>query len=402
MTRRAFALSVALQTVRAQDWKLWGGPARDFRFPATLSGKWPAAGPKQAWSRPLGSDGHSGVAIEGGTLYTMYRNGSREVVTALAAKDGKTIWEHEYAVNFRNPDPNIGLGPHAMPQIVGDRVFTAGSSGIVHALDKRSGKVLWSHELVRKFEGTRLPWGYSCHGLPYRDNIIYSVGGSKALIALRQHDGSVDWARHQYKNAHSSPLLIQIAGLEQLVILHAAGVLAVNPINGDEQWRHAHSTDWGLAVATPVWNGSDLLLISSAYGTGSRVLRLSRDSNTVRASEVWKDAAIQIHFGTAASQGDWLIAASGHHTARVIMFDWKTGRVAWRSSDFAKAHVLDVGGKLLILDEDGLLALATATEKGLTVHAKAQVLRNRSWTPPTVSGNRIYLRDQRSLVALEG
>jgi outer membrane protein assembly factor BamB len=351
----------------------------------------------------MGGDGYSGIAAESGVLYSMYRSGSDEVVIAVSATDGKTLWEHRYTADFRNPDPkSIALGPHAMPQVVGGRVFTAGVSGIVHALDKKTGKVIWTHDLWREFGGTRVDWGYSCHGLPFRDTIIYLSGGrGKAVISFRQADGSAVWARHSFQNAHSSPLLINVGGLDQVVFVHADEIFSVNPINGDAQWAHPHKTDWGLAIATPVWNGGDLLFISSAYDTGARVVELTRAGNAVSAKEVWSERKLQIHFGTIVSQGAHLIASSGSRTALMTMFEWRTGKIAWQTRDFVKAHVVSSGNKLIIVDADGTVGLATATPQGLTVHTKAAVLTSTAWTPPTLAGTTLFVRDRQNLIALD-
>jgi len=389
----------------APAWTVWGGPGRDFRVSsAGLAAKWPAGGPPKVWSRTLGEDGYSGISVENNILYSGFRRGPNEVFTALSAADGKTIWEHSTPAPFRNAyQDRVGPGPYAMPQLIGNLAFVAGATGIVHALDKKTGKVIWKHDLYREFGATRMEYGYSCHGLPYRDTIIYLAGGlDKAIISFRQADGGVVYARHTFSNAHSSPLLIQVGGLEQVAILHATEALAINPINGDIQWRHPHKTDYGLAIATPVWNGKDLLLVSSAYNTGSRMLELTRTGDRTSVKEAWRDQKLQIQFGTVVSQGEHLIGSSGHRgPAFLTMFEWRTGRLAWQNRDFAKAHVIAADGKLILLDEDGNLALASATPQALTVHSKASVLTSLSWTPPTLAGSRLYARDRHNLTVFE-
>jgi hypothetical protein len=71
----------------------------------------------------------------------------------------------------------------------------------------------------------------------------------------------------------------------------------------------------------------------------------------------------------------------------------------WRDRTFPKASLVAVGKQLLLLDEEGVLALATPGETGLTVHGKMPVLENNAWTPPTVAGSRVYLRDRRTIAA---
>ncbi|HUD99299.1 MAG TPA: hypothetical protein VMR62_06965, partial [Bryobacteraceae bacterium] len=117
-----------------EDWLVWGGKNRDFIVnTAGLADSWPAEGPKKIWSRPLG-DGYSAVAEEGGVLYTAYRRNSHDVITALDAATGKTIWEYEYDNPFTNSySEAVGPGPYAMPEVVGDRLITASGTGKIHS-----------------------------------------------------------------------------------------------------------------------------------------------------------------------------------------------------------------------------------------------------------------------------
>src|SRR5690349_1021466 len=162
----------------AEDWLVWGGKNRDFQVNTSgLADSWPAGGPKKLWSRPLG-DGYSAIAVERGVLYTGFRRGSKDVITALDAATGKTRWEYEYENPFTNSySEAVGPGPYAMPQVIGDRVVTASATGKIHSIDKKTGRPVWSHDLYAEFGATRLEFGYACHALPYKDTLIYLAGG---------------------------------------------------------------------------------------------------------------------------------------------------------------------------------------------------------------------------------
>src|SRR5580700_2326602 len=143
MRRREFLslpLTLSAASVPAgDDWPVWGGKNRDFIVNATgLADSWPASGPKKIWSRALG-DGYSPIAEEAGVLYTGFRRGSNDVVTALDAATGKTIWEYEYSSRFTNSFNEVGPGPYAMPQVIGDRVIAAGATGRIFSIDKKTG-----------------------------------------------------------------------------------------------------------------------------------------------------------------------------------------------------------------------------------------------------------------------
>jgi hypothetical protein len=153
----------------AEPWRTWGGPRGNFTSAATgLAAAWPAGGPPRVWKRTLG-DGYSGISAEYGVLYTAYRRGSNDVVIAIDEGPGKTLWETAYAAPFSNAGGGgIAPGPYAMPQVIGDRIVMASGTGVLLSLDKRTGKIVWQHDLYREFGGTRLGFGYSCHPLPYK------------------------------------------------------------------------------------------------------------------------------------------------------------------------------------------------------------------------------------------
>ena len=395
-----------------ESWPVWGGPRRDFTSSSTgLAAAWPPDGPRRLWSRKLG-DGYSAIAEEKGVLYTAYRRGDQDVTIALEAATGKTIWEHASDEPFKNAySEAVGPGPYAMPQVIRDRVVTASGAGRVHSLDKRTGRPVWSHDLYSEFGGTRLQFGYSCHALPYRDTLIYLVGGAapwfgfgrgSAIVAFRQGDGAVAWRNQGFTNAHSSPLLIEVDGQPQVVALLADRVIGFSPEDGALLWSHPHPTQNGLAISTPVWAEGNVLFVSSAYSGGARGLQLRQSGGETRVTELWHNPRIQLHFGAAVRVGDWVYVSSGHSgPAFVSAVEVKTGRVAWQTRDFAKAQLLHADGRLLILDEDGVLGLARATPERLEVLARAPLHERLSWTPPTLVGTRLYTRDRATIGALE-
>ncbi len=387
----------------SSEWLLWGGPRRDFVTAfAGLASAWPSDGPRKVWGRLLG-DGYSPIAVEGTTLYTAYHRGSQDVIVAIDARTGTNLWEHAYESRFQAWDPKaIGPGPYAMPQVVGDRLVTASGAGKIHSIDKKTGRPVWSRDLYSEFGGTRLEWGYSCHALPYKDGLILLAGGrGSGALALRKSDGTVIWKNLDFKNAHSSPLLIEVDGQPQVVALLASEVIGFNPENGQMLWQHRHNTNYGLAVSTPVWGPGNLLFVSSAYSGGSRVLHLSQSDGKTAVKELWHSPRLQAHFGTVIRLGDYLYLSSGEGTALMTCVNLRSGEVAWQQRGFAKAQLVAAEGKLILLDEDGTLALVEPTPKEFRVLAKAPVLQNTAWTPPTLAGTTLYLRDRKNLMALD-
>jgi outer membrane protein assembly factor BamB len=183
----------------AADWTTWGGPRRDFRVDPSepLAETWPAAGPRVLWQRHLG-EGYSAIAVSDHTLFTMYRSESRfwqifkaeqEVVIALDEDTGKTKWQFAYDAPFKSDQ---GAGPHIMPQVVGNLVFSIGVTGKLHALSARTGELVWKRDLYQDLGATRMGFGYSSHPLPFGRNLIVMAGGKgKAVAAIDQQSGRI-------------------------------------------------------------------------------------------------------------------------------------------------------------------------------------------------------------------
>ena len=188
-----FAACMLKASAQSSDWPQWGGPHRNFVSDAKgLAVAWPAGGPRRVWSRELG-EGYSAIAAEGGKLFTMYRRGAQEVAIALDAATGKTLWEYAWDAPFSAEySMENGPGPHSTPLVAGGRVYAVGATGRLHALDQKTGKLVWSHDLLNEFKGTIRVNGYACSPVAYQDTIIMLVGGAgNAVMAFRQKDGAV-------------------------------------------------------------------------------------------------------------------------------------------------------------------------------------------------------------------
>jgi outer membrane protein assembly factor BamB len=396
-------LVLSTSAVAQAEWPQWGGPTRDFVSKTKgLAAVWPEKGPKQLWTRDLGQ-GHSAIIVDGDVLYTMYSQGEQESVVSLSATTGKTIWEHKYDAPTAGVDYEYGFGPHSTPLLVGDLLFTVGSIGKVHALDKKTGKVIWSVDLYKDLGGKKMGRGYSCSPLAYKNTLILTLGGAgQALVALNQKDGKIAWKNQTLDLSPASPIIINVDGQEQLVAFMGKEIVGLDPNNGELFWRHPHETEWGLNISTPVWGTDNLLFVSSAYNGGSRVLKLSRREGKTTVEELWFHRRLRVHHSTAIRIGDYVYASSGDFGPAFLSgVNVKTGEIAFQDRRFPKSNFVYADGKLIILDEDGNLALATVSPAGLKVISRVSVMKNLAWTVPTLVGTRLYLRDRRSITALD-
>lgn len=393
-------------------WLQWGGPRRNFMVDTSgLASSWPEGGPRRMWQRVLG-EGHSAVIVEGNRLYTMYRpaglltyirRSQQETIAALDAATGTTVWEHTYDSATDGLNLSEGAGPHSTPLIAGDLLFAAGSRTQLFALEKHSGKVVWSHDLVREFGARQADRGYAPSPIAYRDTVIVPAGGPGAsVMAFNQRTGAVVWQGGSFPLGPGSPILIDVDGQDQLVVSGANEMVGVDPGSGRVLWSHPHKTDWGLNISTPVWGEGNLLLISSAYNNGARLLKLAQANGKTTVEEQWYQNRMRVHIGTMIRLGDYAIGSSGDFgPCPTVAIDLKSGRILWQNREFARSTFLYADNKLIIMDEDGNIGLARPSREGLNVLARASVLTNRAWTVPTLVGTTLYVRDRKNLAAFD-
>ncbi len=294
----ACAIGGAAAGPKGTAWTQWGGPDGSFVAPsAGLAADWPEAGPRKLWSRELGG-GYSAILAEGGRLYTMYRTQGREVVVSLDAASGETVWERGYeAAPHPTHVTQFGDGPRSTPLIVGDRLYTIGVSGRMHCLDKRSGEVVWSHDLWgEEFGGSVLNHGYSSSPIAYANLVYVLVGGEKgSIVALSQKDGRVVWRRHSFGNSYSTPRILEVDGRDELVTFMKGELVGLDPKTGELRWSYAHENQWGQNINMPVMADRNHLFLSSPEA-GARGLKLTRkEDGTVAVEELWSTRKIQFY-----------------------------------------------------------------------------------------------------------
>lgn len=414
LTAAAVVCGAAAAHTNAQ-WAQWGGPNRNFAVETSgLADKWPDEGPKRLWHRTLGS-GFSSIVADDGMLFTMYRKrktDSYEYTVSLDAATGKTLWQKRHLAAVPAATADYGkefTGPNATPLIAGDRLFTLGRNAALHCYQKTDGTILWKHELRKDFGAQLETCGYSCSPVAYGNTILVPLGRTEddkregnSLIAFDQETGDVVWRNQAFRICHSSPILINVQGEDQYVLCTTAGVIGVNPRDGELLWEHSIPEEQFAGVfATPIWNGQNTLYVASrewGYGIG-----LTGSEGKTTAEQVWASRKVPLGMGTPVLIGEMVVGSKrgpGIETP-LMAVDMLTGKRLWLKRSFPMA--VSVGGaeKLIILDHTGRLGLATATRDGLTIHTQSQITEKWSFTVPTLVGKTLYVRDEKQIMALD-
>jgi outer membrane protein assembly factor BamB len=156
-------------------------------------------------------------------------------------------------------------------------------------------------------------------------------------------------------------------------------------------------------VSTPVVGSDNLVFISSEYGGGAKVIELKRIGLRTTATELWSSNRLRLHHGNAIRVGDAIYFSSGGKGSQAILssVDVRSGTIHWQQRSIEKATFVWADQKLITLDQDGDLMIAYPSPKQFKIAAKAPMMTSLSWTPPVLVGTRLFLRDRRSMMAVD-
>lgn len=386
-------------TVRAADWPNWRGLQYDgISREVGLLKSWPAAGPALVWKREL-PGGYSSMAVAGGKLFTQTKEGKEETVLCVDAVSGQPVWEHRYPADYDlHPtlDARFKSGPRSTPAVDGGRVYTLGTTGILLCLEVKTGKPVWSVDLL-KLAGRACPeFGYSNSPVISGDLLFVHPGGpgGNSLAALNKRTGEVVWKALDDPIGYSTPILVKDSGVEQLVHFTATGLVAVTPKEGKLLWRYEWKTNFDLNVATPIYADGQVFL-SSNYGRGAALVRLK---GAAAPEEVYRTQNVQSHFSTCVLYQGHLY---GFTLGRLRCVELKTGEVKWEERGLGNGSLLVADGQLFVLSERGDLVLAEASPAAYNERSRWKALEGTCWSAPVLANGKLYLRNEKTLLALD-
>ncbi len=285
-------------------------------------------------------------------------------------------------------------------------MITVSIDAQVKAWDKRTGEALWQRDLVREHDVDLPQSGYAASPLAWNDVVILPGLGGRApgALALSLETGETVWARHAFLSSHASPLLVTAGGREHVVFHGMNFLVGLDPSDGELLWRTRLRTDAMDNVAfSPLWDAErSQFLVSHSYdGVGTRALRIAQGGDGFEVEEAWTNRRLKVEHTNGVVLDGVLYASDGSSPAYLTAIDLATGERLFMQRGMAKASLLAVADKLLILYEEGVLRLGRPARKGVDVLAERQVLRSNAWTVPTLTGRRLYVRDRFRIKALE-
>jgi outer membrane protein assembly factor BamB len=401
--RLAPLLLALATTAHAADWPQFLGPNRDSTTDETIA-PWTAA-PKVLWRQPVGP-AHSSPVVADGIVYAFYQPGkeSKDALAAYDAATGKKLWEQSYDRDEFTPP--FGPGPRGTPTVDGGQVFTLGGTGVLACWDAKSGEVVWKVDTLKEFASENLTFGVSGSPLVFAGKVFVNVGGKNAgIVAFDRKTGQTAWKATNDGASYSSPIAVGTGEKAQVVFLTKNNLLGVNPATGNVYWKQPFRDLLSESATAPLAAGD--LLVGSSVTLGSIGLKMTEQDGKPAVEQLWRKKELNCYFSTPVAVGEHLYMLNGvlsiTPSINLRCVEAKTGKILWEKKDVGKYHAALVrtgDGKLLMLEDNGGLVLFQPDPKGYKELAKAKV-SGPTWAHPAVSGGRVFLRDEKELIALE-
>ena len=383
------------QTGAGASWPQWRGPNRDGVSKETgLLKQWPAEGPPLVWKASGAGHGYSSFSVANGRLYTMGLRGDREFVVAFDIANGKEVWATAHGGAFRN---DRGDGPRGTPTVDGDRLYALGGNGDLSCIEARTGKVVWSKNVLREFGGSNITWGISESPLVLGNKVLVNAGGENAsIVALNKENGAVIWKSQSDDAGYSSAIPLQVNGGTQVIFFTAQRALGLDVNDGRLLWDYGRPSNNVANVATPIARGNRVF-ISSDYGTGGGVVEIKADG---KAQEIYFTKDMRNHHSSSVLIGDYLY---GFSSSVLTAMKFDTGEIAWRNRSVGKGALVYADGHLYCLSEGGVVGLVEATPTEYREKGRFRIPQDSlpTWAHPVVAGGRLYLRDQDTIYAFD-
>lgn len=377
------------------DWLGFRGSRRDGVVRGVrIETDWAKKPPVAMWRKPVGP-GWSSFAAHGDFFYTQEQRGDDEIVACYKVATGEPVWRHRDPVRFW--ESNGGAGPRATPTLSNGRVYTFGATGILNALDARNGAVVWSHNVATD-TSTKVPmWGFSSSPLVVDDVVVVAASGT--LVGYDIATGQRRWVSPAHGGSYSSPHRTTIDGVVQILLLSETGVTSVAPANGTVLWEHA----WpgGTTIVQPALTADGDVLINSLSGgggAGTRRLAVKHSSSGWNVEERWTSNGLKPYFNDFVVHKGHAIGFDGNILSCIDLTD---GKRKWKGGRYGNGQLVLLPDQdlLLVLTEEGELALVGATTDQFKELGRFPAIEGKTWNHPALVGDVLLVRNGEQMAA---
>lgn len=373
------------------EWPGFRGPSRDGIIRGVrIETDWSASPPVEMWRRPIGP-GWSSFAVHGDLVFTQEQRGENETITCYNVTTGKPVWRHGDAARFW--ESNGGAGPRGTPILNGGRIYSFGATGILNALDARDGSVVWSRNAASDTD-TKVPmWGFSSSPLIVDEVVIVAAAGS--LIAYDLATGEPHWINPAGGDCYSSPHLVHISGIAQVLLQNESGVTGFTPFDGTLLWEYV----WpGHPIVQPTIIEDGGILVSVDDRNGVRRIAVAHGPDGWTVEECWSSVRLKPYFNDSIVHNGHVYGFDG---PRLACIDIKDGTGKWTGGRYGRGQFILLADQdvLLVLSEKGELALVRAAPDKFTELARWAAIEGKTWNHPVLVGDILVVRNGQEMAA---
>ena len=383
-------------TNKDSDWPGFRGPERNGVVRGVrIRTDWAVSPLVELWRRPIGP-GWSSFAVRGDFLYTQEQRGEDEIVACYKVTTGEPVWRHRDAARFW--ESNAGAGPRGTPTLSNGRVYAFGATGILNALDAGSGAVVWSRNAASDTHKKIPGWGFASSPLVVGDVVVIATAG--VLVAYDVAAGNPRWLGPAGGGGYSSPHLMTIAGVPQVLLLNGAGAISVAPADGTVLWQHPWPGD-GIVQPAVTANGDVLIGSGSGLGgakVGVRRIAAAHGSGGWTVEERWTSIGLKPYFNDFVVHKGHAFGFDGSHLACIDLND---GKRQWKDGRYGNGQLVLLPDQdlLLVLSEEGELALVGATPKQFRELARFPAIKGKTWNHPVLVDDVLLVRNGEEMAA---
>jgi outer membrane protein assembly factor BamB len=394
------ALTVAPTAAAQQaptDYTQWRGQGRDgsassFTTPKT----WPEQLTRR-WKVEIG-EGYATPILVGPRVYMLARREGNEVMMALDAETGKSIWETRYPAPHKiaGGAQGHGQGPKSTPLFHDGKLYTLGITGIVSCFNAADGRLLWQKPAPSV---ETLYNNSSMSPIADGGTVIFHVGGHNegALTAFDAANGNIRWAWRGDGPAYASPMIATLGGVRQVVAITQKSVVGVSAASGDLLWQRPFVTQFSNNAITPVV--FDDLVIVSGFEKGVTAFRPTLRDGKWDTETRGENNDVSMFMSNPVLVGDTLYGLSQRASGQLFALNARTGKVLWLGPprEATNSAVVKAGEVLFFLNDDGELIVARSNPEKLDVIRRYTVADSATWAQPTISGRRLFVKDLTAL-----
>jgi len=407
MTLTLLVATVVLAAASAaSDWPQFQGPDRNGLSPETgLLHAFPEGGPKVLWTVKLGV-GFGGPTIRDGKVYVLDRQeDQRDVLRCWDLETGKEEWSAPYDA----PGSVSHNGSRGSAAVDEKYVFTVGVFGDFTCFSRQGHKILWQKNLLKDFGGKKPAWAVAQSPVLYKDWVIVAPqSATVGVAAFNKATGRVAWQSKTIgKMDYSSPLITQVAGQDQVVMMNGSCVAGIDVANGAILWTYEGLPVKTAEVPCPTPIGDGRFFVSGGYDAGCAMFKVEKKGGKFAVTQLFKNDNCNAHIHNVILYKGYLYASCNTNSKNdgLVCLDldgnvkWKTGR----APHFDKGNFIFADGVMYIMDgAGGQLRIVDPTPEGYKQLAEAKLLEGKEiWAPMALSSGRLLCRDQGQMKCID-